>query len=245
MAGHSKWANIKRRKGAADSARGQLFTKLIKEVQVAARVGGGDPDANPRLRQAIDKCKANSVPKANVEKAIAKAIGDTDGADYETLLYEGYGPGGVAILVECLTDNRNRTAAEVRHAFTKGNGNLGSSGSVAYIFDKKGVFSLPFESVDEDTVMMAAMEGEAEEIERDGDEWSITCALSDYDTCKRALEELGVEELKAELSYLPDSTITISNEDAVKLMGLIDRIDDLDDVQETYTNADFDESALD
>jgi len=243
MSGHSKWANIKRRKGAQDVKRGKIFGKLIREIAVAAREGDPDPDMNPRLRLAVDKAKANSMPKDNIERAIAKAAGESGGESYEEITYEGYGPGGVAILVQCLTDNRNRTAAEVRHAFSKGGGNMGQSGSVAYLFQRKGTFGLPKEDLDEETVMMAALEGGGEDISEDEDEWQVTCAFEDYDSCKKALEELGVE-VRAEVTQIPDTEVPITGDDARKLVKLLDRIEDLDDVQETWTNADIDEADL-
>jgi len=245
VAGHSKWANIKRRKGAVDAARGKLFTKLIKEITVAAKLGGPDLEANPRLRLAVDKAKGQSMPKATIERAIAKAAGDAGGESYENLTYEGYGPGGVAILVECLTDNRNRTASEVKHAFSKGGGNMGSTGSVSYMFQQKGEFALPSGDLDEDTVLSAALEGGGDDVRLDGDEWVVTCPFEAYDACKKALEQLGVDLLRSEIVQIPDTTVDISNEDAQALMKLIDRLEDLDDVQETWTNASFDESAFD
>ncbi len=243
MAGHSKWANIKHRKGAQDARRGKIFGKLIKEILVAAKVGDPDPAMNPRLRLAIDKAKAQSVPKDNIERALAKASGDLQGDTYETITYEGYGPGGVAILVQCLTDNRNRTAAEVRHAFSKGGGNLGQSGCVSYLFAQKGMFRLPAADLDEETVMMAALEGGGEDIERADDDWLVTSAFEDYDACKRALEALDVE-VRAELTQIPDTEVPVGDDDARGLLGLLDRLEDLDDVQDTWTNADFDESIL-
>ena len=211
---------------------------------VAAKIGGPDPDSNPRLRMAVDKAKSNSMPKANIERAIAKGSGELEGADYENLVYEGYGPGGVAVLVECLTDNRNRTSSEVRHAFTKHGGNLGTSGSVAYLFSQKSVFTLPGEAVDEDTLMMAALDGGADDIELVDGEWQITAAFEGYATCREALEELGVGEVKGETTRLPDTQVEVSTDDAAKLFKLLARLEDLDDVQDTYTNADFDEAAL-
>lgn len=239
MAGHSKWANIKRRKGAQDAARGKLFTKLIKEIMVAAKIGGGDPDANPRLRLAIDKAKAKSMPRNTIERAVAKGSGELKGDDYENLVYEGYGPGGVAILVECLTDNRNRTASDVRSAFSKGGGNLGASGSVSYMFETKGIFTLPKDAGDEDDVMMVALEAGAEDVVDDGDVWTVTSGFSEYDACKKALTELGGENVTAELSKIPENTIGLELDDAQKLMKLLERLEDCDDVQETHTNADF------
>jgi YebC/PmpR family DNA-binding regulatory protein len=244
MAGHSKWANIKRRKGAQDAKRGKVFGKLIREIMVAARMGDPDPDMNPRLRLAVDKAKANSMPKDNIERAIAKASGEAGGESYEQITYEGYGPGGVAILVQCLTDNRNRTAAEVRHAFSKYGGNMGQAGSVGYLFQRKGVFVLPKEGLDEETVMMATLEGGGEDVSEEEDEWQVTAAFEDYDSCKKAMEELGVE-VRSEVTQIPDNELKVSGGDARKLVNLLDRIEDLDDVQETWTNADIDEADLD
>jgi YebC/PmpR family DNA-binding regulatory protein len=239
VAGHSKWANIKRRKGAQDAVRGKLFTKLIKEIMVAAKMGGGDPDANPRLRLAIDKAKGKSMPKNTIERAIAKGSGDLKGDDYESLTYEGYGPGGVAVLVECLTDNRNRTASDVRSSFSKGGGNLGASGSVSYMFATKGIFTIPKAVGDEDDIMMLALEAGAEDVMDDDEVWTVTSEFSDYDACKKALAELAGEALTAEISKIPDNTVDVELEDAQKLMRLLERLEDCDDVQETHTNADF------
>ena len=239
MAGHSKWANIKRRKGAQDAKRGKIFTKLIKEIAVAAKMGDPDPASNPRLRLAIDKAKAQSMPKDTIKRAIDKASGAMDGADYENITYEGYGPAGIAVIVECLTDNRNRTSSDVRHAFSKHGGNLGTSGSVAYQFVRKGVFTFPRDSTDEETLMMQGLEGNAEDVEDVGDIWTVTCAFEDYDACKKALEELQIEEMTSELMQVPDNTIALSAEDSTKVMKLVEFLDDLDDVQDTWTNAEF------
>jgi YebC/PmpR family DNA-binding regulatory protein len=241
VSGHSRWANIKRDKNVSDAARGKLFSKLIKEVTVAAKLGGPDPDANPRLRAACDKARANSTPRDTIERAIAKGSGNIDVSTFEQLTYEGYGHGGVAILVACLTDNRARTAADVRNAFTKAGGNMGTAGSVSYLFQTKGLFRLSKEGIDEDTVTMAALEGGAEDVTSEGDDWSVVCAFESYAACRRALEDLGVD-VRAELSQVPDTLVAISSEHAAKLMKLIDRIEDLDDVQETFTNAELDES---
>lgn len=239
MAGHSKWANIKRRKGAQDAARAKLFTKLIKEIMVAAKMGGSDIDANPRLRLAVDKAKSNSMPKDNIERAIAKGAGELTGDDYENLTYEGYGPSGVAILIECLTDNRNRTASEVRSAFNKAGGSMGTSGSVAWMFQQKGIFTLPLEAGDEETVMLAAMEGGAEDITEEDGKWVVTSAFEMYATTRAALAELDEEGLNGELTWVPDTEVTIGFEDAEQLMGLLERLEDCDDVQDTYMNADI------
>ncbi len=245
MAGHSKWANIKRRKGAQDAARGKLFTKLIKEIMVAAKMGGSDIDANPRLRLAVDKAKANSMPKDNIERAIAKGAGELTGDDYENLIYEGYGPNGVAILIECLTDNRNRTASEVRSAFNKGGGSMGTSGSVAWMFQQKGVFTLPRDIGDEETVMMAALEGGAEDVVAEGDTWQVTTAFESYAATRAALAELDEDKLNGELTWVPDTEVTLGLDEAQQLMGLLERLEDCDDVQDTYTNADIPDEIAD
>ena len=246
MAGHSKWANIKRRKGAQDAKRGKIFTKLIKEIRVAVKEGGGeDPDANPRLRLAIDKAKANDMPKDTIQRAIDKAAGNVDDADYVPVTYEGYGPNGVAVLVECLTDNRNRAASDVRHAFSKHGGNLGTSGSVAYQFTRKGVFTFPKESTDEETLMLQGLEGNAEDVRDDGDVWTVTCAFEDYDTCRTALKELEIEEMDSEIHQVPDNTVSLDASDSRTVLSLLDALDDCDDVQDTWTNADLDDSVLD
>jgi YebC/PmpR family DNA-binding regulatory protein len=245
LAGHSKWANIKRRKGAQDVIRGKLFTKLIKEISVAAKLGGGDPDANPRLRQAVDKARGNSMPKATVERAIAKATGEGGADTYENITYEGYGPGGVAVLVECLTDNRHRTASEVRHAFNKYGGNLGTSGSVSYMFQRKGIITVSKQDVDEDTLIMAALEGGGDDVEDDGEEWSVTCEREVYDSVKVALEEAGATVLRSEVTQVPDNMVQMGAGEVGSLLKLLERLEDLDDVQESYTNADFDEDLLD
>lgn len=239
MSGHSKWSTIKRHKGAQDAKRGKLFTKLLREITISAKMGDLDPDANPRLRIAIDKAKANSLPKDTIARAIAKAAGLLTGDNYENITYEGYGPGGVAILVECLTDNRNRSTADVRHGFTKHGSSLAASGAVAYQFTRKGLFTVPIDSVDEDTLMMQGLDSGVEDIEDAGSIWSITCAFEDYFTCKKAIEELGIEGMTAELAQIPENTVDINAEQAASLMKLVDFLDEFDDVQDTWTNAVF------
>jgi YebC/PmpR family DNA-binding regulatory protein len=243
VAGHSKWSNIKRRKGAQDAVRGKLFTKLIKEIMVAAKMGDPDPDNNPRLRLAVDKAKSQSMPRANIERAIAKASGELQGANYERVVYEGYGPAGVAVLVECLTDNRNRSSSEVRHAFTKSGGTMGTSGSVAYMFQRKGLFAIVSDGLEEDDVMMQAIEGGGDDVVLEDGHWIVTCPFESYDSCKKSLLELGKNLERSELTQLPDNDVALSAKDAEKLMRMLERFDDLDDVQETYTNGDM--SALD
>jgi len=244
VAGHSKWSNIKRRKGAQDVARGKLFTKLIKEIPLAARMGGPDPDANPRLRQAIDKGRSNSMPRLTIERAVKKGAGEVGGEDYETLTYEGYGPGGVAVLVQCLTDNRNRSAGEVRHAFAKSGCLLASSGSVAYQFQQKAVFVVAHAAIDEESLMMAVLEAGAEDLLQEEDEWIVTASFESYDSCRRAISQLGVELKSSEIIQVPDNSVDLSAEDTTKLIDLLERLEDLDDVQETYSNAVFSDDAL-
>lgn len=239
MAGHSKWANIKRRKGAQDAIRGKLFTKLIKEIMVAAKMGGGDLDANPRLRLAVDKAKSNSMPRDNIKRAIDKATGNVDTASYEELLMEGYGPGGVAVMLEILTDNRNRTASEVRFAFTKGNGNLGTTGCVAYMFNRKGIILIDMNAADEDDIMMVALDAGAEDIAQDDDSWEIQAAADDFLGVHDALKSAGIETSSAELRYVPDLNVDISGKEAEQFMRLLDLLEDCDDVQEVHHNADI------
>ncbi len=242
MAGHSKWANIKRRKGAQDAARGKRFTKLIKEIMVAARLGGGDESANPRLRLAIEKARAASMPKDNIKRAIDKATGNLEGADYEEYKLEGYGPGGIAVLVEVMTDNRNRAAAEIRHAFNKSDGNLGTSGCVAYMFQKKGV--MVFEAVDEDELLMAALDAGAEDVQADGEAFEVTTEPTEYLSVKDALRTAGLEPGSAELSYVPDNRVEVAGKDAESVLRLLDLLEDCDDVQAVHHNADISDEEL-
>ncbi|MEM8994498.1 MAG: YebC/PmpR family DNA-binding transcriptional regulator [Acidobacteriota bacterium] len=236
MAGHSKWANIKRRKGAQDAKRGKLFTKLLREVTVATKQGGGDPGGNPRLRAAIQECKGNNVPNDKIDKAIAKGSGDLDGANYEEIVYEGYAASGVAVMVEAMTDNRNRTASTVRSTFTKAGGNLGETGSVGFMFERKGAVSYPAEAGDADTVMMAAIDAGAEDVESGEDGHMIWCADTDLNEVSSALEaELGESE-STRLSWRPTTTTELDLEGMQKLMRLIEALEDDDDVQNVTTN---------
>jgi YebC/PmpR family DNA-binding regulatory protein len=245
MSGHSKWSSIKHKKGAADAKRGQLFSKLSRAIIVAAREGGPDPEANGTLATAIQKARDNSMPKDNIERAIARGSGGSaDGEAYETVTYEGYGPNGVAVLVEALTDNRNRTAAEVRHVFAKNDGNLGTSGAVAWLFERKGVI-LVQESADEDDVMLAAADAGAEDIEREGSSYEVTTAPDDLAAVRAALEEAGLPVESAELTMLPKTTIRIDDEAAArKLLRLMDALEENDDVQDVYANFDIPEGIL-
>ncbi len=237
MAGHSKWANIQHRKGAQDKKRGKLFTKLVKEITVAARMGDPDPAANPRLRLAVDKAMAQSMPKDNIERAIKRGSGQMDGDNYEEIRYEGYGTNGVAIMVDCMTDNRNRTVAEVRHAFSKHGGNLGNDGSVAYLFDKKGVF-LFAPGVDEDQLMEVALEAGAEDIQTydDGSAEVITTP-DEYRAVQEALEAAGLSAEDADVTMRPQTTVALDEESWAQVQKLIEVLEDLDDVQNVYSNA--------
>ena len=239
MAGHSKWANIKHRKAAQDKKRGKIWSKLIREVTVAAREGGGEVESNPRLRLAVDKAFASNMPKDTVERAIQRGAGGGEGENYDEIRYEGYGPGGTAVMVDCMTDNRNRTAAEVRHAFTKHGGNLGTDGSVAYLFTKQG--SISFEAgVDEDAIMEAALEAGAEDVvSNDDGSVDVITSPEDFSAVKDALAAAGFVTEQAEVSFNASTMAELDAETAEKLLKMIDVLEDLDDVQEVYTNADI------
>ena len=244
MAGHSKWANIKHRKAAQDAKKGKVFTKIAKELTVAAKIGGGDPEMNPRLRVALDKARAANMPKDNVERAIKKGTGDGNESNFEQVNYEGYGPGGVAILIQTLTDNRNRTVSEVRSTLTKRGGSMGEAGSVAWIFEQKGIIQVKKDAVDEDTLMMIAIDAGAEDISTDDDVYEIICEPKEYWAVKDALEENGIEMLHSEIIMKPQNTVPLGKEDAEKLMKLIDFLEDLDDVQEVFANFDIDDDVM-
>lgn len=241
MSGHSKWSTIKRKKGAADAKRGKIFTKLIKELTIAAREGGGDPSGNPRLRLAIDNAKAANMPADNIERAIKKATGELEGTTISELTYEGYGPGGVAILVEVATDNKNRTVAEVRHLFSKHGGNMGESGSVAWMFEKKGIITLPMQGKLEEDILEIALNAGAEDMRAEEEFYEIQTDIESFETVRKALvdEELTIEN--ASLQWIAKNTINIGGENAEKLLKLIESLEDSDDVQNVYSNADFDE----
>ena len=244
MAGHSKWANIQHRKKAQDAKRGKLFTKLIREITVAARMGGGDPDANPRLRAAVDKALSANMTKDTVERAIKRGAGAADGENYEEVRYEGYGPNGVAIMVDCLTDNRNRTVSEVRHAFTKAGGNLGTDGSVAYLFSKVGTLTFPAGS-DEDKLMEVALEAGAEDVVTNDDRTiDVQTTPETFLDVKQAMLAAGLEPEMAEVTMSPSTSVDLGLDDAEKVMRLVDTLEDLDDVQDVYTNADFSDEVM-
>jgi YebC/PmpR family DNA-binding regulatory protein len=245
MSGHSKWSTIKRKKGANDARRGKIFTRLIKEITVAARHGGGDPEGNPRLRSAIASAKAENMPKDNIARAIQKGTGEIAGEVYDEIMYEGYGPGGIAVLVECLTDNRNRTVADVRHYFAKSNGNLGESGCVAYMFDKKGLILVEKSSIEEEALMDAALEAGAEDVVEEESEFQILTAPEDFDDVRSALEESGVSFLDASISMIPQNTVEVVDEKIARaLMKLMESLEDHDDVQNVYANFDIDDELM-
>ena len=246
MSGHSKWSSIKHKKGAADARRGKLFSKLSRAIIVAARDGGPDPAANLALQNAIEKARSYSMPKDTIERAIARGSGaDADAAAFETVIYEGYGPDGVAVLVEALTDNRNRTASEVRHLFSKHGGNLGTTGAVAWQFERRGVVLVDASGVDEDELMLAAAEGGADDIELDESTFQVTSAPESLSSVREAIESAGFAVQSAELSMVPKTTVEVSDESAAKrVMKLIDALEDNDDVQEVYANFDIPEQVL-
>jgi YebC/PmpR family DNA-binding regulatory protein len=244
MAGHSKWANIRFKKGAKDAKRGKLFTKLIREITVAAKEGGGEIASNPRLRLAVDKAKAQSVPKDSIDRAITRGTGELEGDNYEEVRYEGYGPNGVAVMVDCLTDNRNRTVADVRHAFTKFGGNLGADGSVAYLFEKVGLLTYPAGS-DEDRIMEAAIEGGASDVVvADDTSIEVICEPDDFEALRDAMLRSALEPENAEVTMRASTRAEVDMSSADSLLRMLDLLDDLDDVQQVYSNADFPEELL-
>ncbi len=244
MAGHSKWANIKHRKAAQDAKRGKIFTKLIRELVVAAKMGGADLDSNPRLRDAVSKALGANMKKDTVENAIKRGAGADNNENYDEIRYEGYGPSGVAVMVDCLTDNRNRTVAEVRHAFTKAGGNLGTDGSVAYLFTKVGMMSFPA-GADEDAIMEAALEAGAEDIVTNEDgSIEVTTAWEEFTDVKEAMIAAGFEPEMAEITQQPSTSVDLDVSDAEKVMRLVDVLEDLDDVQSVHTNADFSDEVM-
>ena len=236
MSGHSKWATIHRKKGLIDAARGKVFQKLAKEIYIAARGTNGDIDMNPSLRAVVEKAKSNNMPKDNIQKAIEKATGGAEGANFESVRYEGYGPNGVAFMVDCLTDNRNRTASMVRSSFTKAGGNLGTDGSVSYMFERKGSIVIPSE-YDEDTMMMVALDAGALDFEKVEDTYLVSTDQSSFTSVRDALEAAGVKEfLECELTYVPNMEVSLDGEAVEKVMNLVDTLEDLDDVQDVYYN---------
>lgn len=236
MSGHSKWATIHRKKGELDAARGKVFQKIAKELYVAAKQGTPDPDSNPSLRMIIEKARSANMPKDNIQKAIDKAKGATDGENYESIRYEGYGPGGVAFMVDCLTDNRNRTASQVRACFTKRGGNLGTDGSVSYLFERKGIIIIPSD-YDEDSVMMTALDNGALDIITNDETYEIYTSADTFIKVKESLEELGVKEfLTSETTYIASNEIELDDETKEKVLNLVEQLEELDDVQDVYYN---------
>jgi len=239
MSGHSKWSTIKRKKGAADAKRGKLFSKIIKEIMVAARIGGGDVNANPRLRTAVLAAKAENMPKDNIERAIKKGTGELEGIHYEDLIYEGYGPGGVAMMLEVLTDNKNRTVADVRHVFSKHNGNLGETGCVSWMFDKKGLIVVEKGGVDEDRLIEVALDAGAMDVKDTGRDFEVTTGPSDFEAVKKAVEETGFKSTYAEVTMVPQSTVRLSGKEAEQMLRLMEGLEESDDVQKVYANFDI------
>ena len=243
MAGHSKWANIKHRKGAQDAKRGKVFTKLIKEITVAAKIGGGDPDGNPRLRAAVDKAKNENMPKDTIERAIKKGTGEMDGVDYEEGTFEGYGPGGVAVIVEFMTDNRTRTVADVRHIFSKHNGNLGVSGSVSFLFDRRGLIAFDTEQ-DFDAIFEAALEAGAEDVKDEGDAYEVLTDPANFMEVRDAMAAKGLQWENAEVTLVPQTMVQLEGKQAEQMLKLMEKLEDNDDVQNVYANFDISDEEM-
>jgi YebC/PmpR family DNA-binding regulatory protein len=240
MSGHSKWSSIKHKKGAADAKRGRVFTRLIKEITVAARMGGsGDPGANPRLRSAILAAKAENMPKDNIERAIKKGTGELEGVSYEEVTYEGYGPGGAAVLVESLTDNKNRAVADIRHIFSKSGGNLGENGCVSWMFSNKGYIEVAKNAVEEDKLMEAAIEAGAEDVRDAGDTFEVISAPNDFEPVKNAIDKAAIPFMSAEITMLPQTMLSLQGKEAEQMVRLMESLEDCEDVQKVYTNADI------
>jgi YebC/PmpR family DNA-binding regulatory protein len=239
MSGHNKWASIKHKKGANDAKRGKIFTKLIKEITVAARMGGGDPNGNPRLRAAVLAARAENMPKENIERGIKKGTGELEGVSYEESLYEGYGPGGAAVLVESLSDNKNRSVADIRHIFSKNGGSLGTSGCVAWMFKKKGYIAIERQTVDEEKLMEKALEAGAEDVREDETTFEVITAPEDFEAVKAAIDELKAPYISSEVTMLPQNTTSLAGKEADQMVKLMDMLEDCDDVQKVYTNADI------
>jgi YebC/PmpR family DNA-binding regulatory protein len=244
MSGHSKWATIKHKKGALDAKRGKIFTRLIKEITIAAKGGGGDPDGNPRLRGAIAAAKAENMPADNIKRAVQKGTGELEGASYEEMTYEGYGPGGVAIIVDVLTDNKNRAASEIRHAFSKQVGNLGAPGSVSHMFSKKGVIVVAKSAAAEDKLTEIVLDAGAEDLTDEGENWEVIIGPKEYEAVMAALTEAKIKPEHAEVTMISSTYTKLEGAQAAQMVRLIDAIDDLDDVQNVYTNFDMDEESV-
>ncbi len=244
MSGHSKWASIKHKKGAADAKRGKIFSRLNKEITVAARLGGGDPSGNPRLRAAIQAAKAENMPKDNIERAIKKGTGELEGASYEECSYEAYGPGGVAIMLDCLTDNRNRTVADVKHIFERHGGNLGEPGCVSWIFEKKGLIVFERDSVEEERLLDLALEAGAEDIKEGGTQFEILTDPSDFESVKKAFDDQGLGYTLAEVSMIPQNTVRLEGRDAERMLNLMETLEENDDISHVYANFDIPDEVM-
>jgi len=245
MSGHSKWSTIKRKKGAIDAKRGKIFTKIIKEITLAARLGGGDIEGNARLRQAVMLAKEENMPKENIERAIKKGIGTEEGAaNYEEVTYEGYGPGGAAVLVEVMTDNKHRTVAEIRHIFSKHGGNLGENGCVSWMFAKKGSIVIERGAIDEDSLMEIALEAGAEDVKSDDNEYEVITDPAAFETVKKVLDEKGIKHLDARISMIPSNTVKLEGAKAEQMLKMMEKLEDNDDVQNVYSNFDIDEDTM-
>ncbi len=244
MSGHSKWSSIKHKKGAADARRGKIFTKLIREITVAARTGGGDPEGNSRLRSAIAAAKAENMPKENIVRGIKKGTGELEGSNYEEVSYEGYGPGGVAVLVDCLTDNKNRTVAEIKHVFERNGGSLGQPNCVAYKFQTKGLFVLEKDSVDEETLLGIALEAGAEDVKDEEGEFQVTTDPADFEKVKEAIDQAKLTYSMAEITKIPQDTVRLEGKKAQQMVNLIEALDDNDDVSHVYANYDIPDDVL-
>jgi YebC/PmpR family DNA-binding regulatory protein len=244
MSGHSKWSQIKRKKGATDAKRGQVFTKLIKEITIAARLGGGDPEGNPRLRTAIAAAKADNMPKDNIDRAIKKGTGELEGVSYDEFLYEGYGPGGAAVLIEVMTDNKNRTTADIRHIFSKSSGNLGEAGCVAWMFEKKGYLVVEKSAVDEEQLMEVALDAGADDIQEDEKEFEVVTDPGAFDAVKEALDKAGIQYLLAEVTMHPQSVVQLEGKNAEQMLRLMEQLEDHDDIQKVYANFDIPEGVM-
>jgi len=244
MSGHSKWHTIKHKKGAADARRGRVFTRLIKEITVAARAGGGDPDANPRLRTVVNEAKAANMPADNIKRAIRRGTGEEPGVSYEEVIYEGYGPGGAALIIETLTDNKNRTVGEIRHILDKHNGKLGQPNSVARLFAKRGQIIIEKAKADEETLMAAALDAGADDMQEDGDSWEILTAPDGFEVVREAIRKLNIEPISAAVAMVPQSYVKLAGRDAQSMLKLMDALEDHDDVQHVWSNFDVEEKEI-
>jgi YebC/PmpR family DNA-binding regulatory protein len=244
MSGHNKWSSIKHKKGAADAKRGKVFTKVIREITVAARMGGGDLNGNPRLRAAVALAKAENMPKDNIDRAIKKGTGELEGVSYEEANYEGYGPGGVAVLVDCLTDNKNRTVADVKHLFERYGGSLGEPGCVAYMFEKKGLIVIEKDKVDEEELLDLVLEAGAEDVKEEETEFNVITDASDFESVKKAVDDAGIPNTFAEVTMIPQNTVEVEGKKAQQILNLIEALEDVDDVSNVYANFDMSDEAM-